>query len=939
MFRKKKTQENHHMVALTIVMMMMLVAIGADGTTEMQVGVILDMDSYIGKSSRVCISMALEDFYDDNNQSTVIIRPHYRDSENNDIQAASAAIDLLKNTEVMAILGPQQSSQAKFILDIAQKSKVPIISSATSSNLSPNAYNFFIHTAHSSSTQAQPIAAIIKSFGWREVMFIYEDSDFGRGLVPYLSDAMENITTQVILLPPSSSDDLIIQQLHNLKTMQTRVFVVHMLPTLASRFFKKADEAGMMTRGYAWIITDVLTILLSHLDPNDRKCMHGVIGMKPYIPQSKKLTHFHRRWRRRFHKEYPEMDKLFELDMFGIWWYDSVFALATSLQKVKTELSTTFTRPTKASTDLAAIGTSEMGAFLFSIIRNVTLKGLLSGNFHVINGQLQISAYEIVNLIGKEEKRIGFWNSKNGIISSHPSYNESMDYRTNKDDFGAIIWPGDTIEIPKGWEIPTSNDRKLRVGVPAKGGFVEFIQADIDPKTKKAKEVNGFCIDVFKAVVDALPYAIDYNFIPFENPDAQRSGDYNDLVYQLVREKFDMVVGDVTILRNRSLYVDFTTPYSESGVSMIVPVKVADEKNTWIFLRPLEMELWITTGAFFIYTGFVVWALEHRVNKEFRGPRNQQIGMIFWFSFSTLVFSHKEKMISNLSRFVVIVWVFVVLVLTSSYTASLASMLTIQSLEPTVSSISELKERGESVGYQDGSFVADMLKEMGFPEHKLKKYRTFKEYADALSSGSKHNGVSAIVDEIPYLKMLQAKNYNKYSMVGQTYKTAGFGFAFPQGSPMVADFSKAILKLIEGDTMRNISNKWNIGNEVQFSKKNNQVEPFDKLKLDSFKGLFLIAGLSSTCALVVFLLTFMYENKEILMSQGSIYQKFATIIRNFDEEKYQKSSRDSTTETVDDNRMCDEDHTIDSPTPTPSPSITVDHQAEGVVSPPNTRIQ
>ncbi|KAJ9543145.1 hypothetical protein OSB04_022852 [Centaurea solstitialis] len=923
MFTVKKTLKNHRVASLA--MMMMLVAIGAEnGTREVEVGVILDMDSYIGMSSRVCISMALEDFYDDHNESTTIIRPHYRDSENNDVQAASVAIDLMKNTQVMAILGPQQSSQANFILDIAKKSKIPIISSsATNPNLIPNANNFFIRTSHTSSTQAQPIAAIIKSFGWTEIVLVYEDSDFGKGLIPYLSDAMESINStpikHFVLLPPSSSDDLIVKQLHDLKTMQTRVFVVHMLPNLGSRFFKKADEVGMMARG---------------------KCMHGVIGVKPYIPPSKKLTNFNKRWRRRFQKEYPEMDRVFELDLFGIWWYDSVFALATSLEKVnKTELSTKFKRPTKGSTtDLASIGTSEVGEVLFSVIRNIRLKGMLSGDFEVVNGQLRIQAYEIVNVIGKEEKQIGFWNSKNGI-SRQSRYNESMDYTTNKDDLGAIIWPGDTIEIPKGWEIPTRNDRKLRVGVPAKGGFVEFIEAEKDPNTNITK-AKGFCIDVFKAVLESLPYDIDYKFIAFEDPDdAQSVGDYNDLVQQIFLKNFDMVVGDVTIRWNRSLYVDFTTPYSESGVSMIVPVKAADKKNAWIFMRPLEKELWITTAVFFVYTGFVVWALEHRVNKEFRGPRNQQIGMIFWFSFSTLVFSHKEKMISNLSRFVVIVWVFVVLVLTSSYTASLSSMLTLQSLEPTVSSIQELIERGDYVGYQDGSFVKGMLMEMGFPEAKLKKYANFTEYANALSSGSKHNGVSAIVDEIPYLKMFQAKNYNKYSMVGRTNKTEGFGFAFPKGSPMVADFSKAILKLIEGDGMRNISNTW-IGDELQSSKKSSdQVEPFKKLKLDSFIGLFVIAGLSSTCALVVFLFTFMYENKEVLTSQGSLYQKLAAIIRSFDEDKSHKPSKDSATETVDDSHMSVEDHTIDNTPPPTSPSISVDHQAEGSISPGSVPIQ
>lgn len=98
----------------------------------------------------------------------------------------------------------------------------------------------------------------------------------------------------------------------------------------------------------------------------------------------------------------------------------------------------------------------------------------------------------------------------------------------------------------------------------------------------------------------------------------------------------------MTIVANRSKFVDFTLPYTESGVSMVVPTEKDERKNAWIFMKPLTMDLWITTGVFFIFTGFVVWVLEHRINKEFRGPPHKQVGMIFWYSFSTLVFAHSK---------------------------------------------------------------------------------------------------------------------------------------------------------------------------------------------------------------------------------------------------------------------------------------------------------
>jgi ionotropic glutamate receptor len=114
------------------------------------------------------------------------------------------------------------------------------------------------------------------------------------------------------------------------------------------------------------------------------------------------------------------------------------------------------------------------------------------------------------------------------------------------------------------------------------------------------------------------------------------------IIPPLKMQKYDAVVGDTTIVANRSTYIDFTLPYSESGVSMVVLVKDNEKKNFWIFLKPLSLDLWLATFATFIFTGLVIWALEHRINNEFRGPPGQQLATIFWFSFSTLVFANSK---------------------------------------------------------------------------------------------------------------------------------------------------------------------------------------------------------------------------------------------------------------------------------------------------------
>ncbi|CDY31759.1 BnaA04g16950D [Brassica napus] len=390
------------------------------------------------------------------------------------------------------------------------------------------------------------------------------------------------------------------------------------------------------------------------------------------------------------------------------------------------------------------------------------------------------------------------------------------------------------------------------------------------------------------------------------------------------KRKWDAVVGDITITSNRSRYVDFTLPYTESGVSMIVPVRDNKNKNAWVFLKPWSLDLWITTGCFFVLIGFVVWLFEHRVNTDFRGPPHHQIGTSVCFSFSTMVFAHREKVVSNLARFVVVVWCFVVLVLTQSYTANLTSFLTVQSLQPTVTNVKDLISKGESVGYQEGTFVYDLLRDLNFPESQLKPFGSAEECDDLLSKGTSKGGIAAAFDEVPYLKDIVSEYCSKYAMVEPSFKTAGFkpsfktagfGFAFPKNSPMTGDISRAILKVTQSKEMSLIENKW--FNRLNLASDCPDQDTADlssnRLSVSSFWGLFLIAGVASFLALFVFVALFLYEHRHTLCSnsEGSIWRKLKSLFRIFDE-------KDIRSHTFKSNAV----HNVSSPiTPcTPSPS-------------------
>uniref|UniRef100_A0A2P2Q6R7 Ionotropic glutamate receptor C-terminal domain-containing protein n=1 Tax=Rhizophora mucronata TaxID=61149 RepID=A0A2P2Q6R7_RHIMU len=292
--------------------------------------------------------------------------------------------------------------------------------------------------------------------------------------------------------------------------------------------------------------------------------------------------------------------------------------------------------------------------------------------------------------------------------------------------------------------------------------------------------------------------------------------------------------------------VEFTQPYAESGLSMIVPAKF--EESAWGFVKPFTWELWLITGAILIYTVFIVWLLEHQMNPEFQGPRKHQICTALWFTFSSLFFAHREKIHSSLTRVVVVVWLFVALILSSSYTASLTSMLTVKQLQPNPAEINWLLRNNLTVGCDGDSFVRNYLQNvLTFNPEKIQNVSSEYKYDGEFKS----NSISASFLELPYQKVFINHYCNKYIATTPIYRFGGLGFVFQKGSPIAIDFSIAILQLSENGEREKLEKKWFASSpECSSTAADSKIE---SLSLQSFRGLFVISGVTSTICFLVFL--------------------------------------------------------------------------------------
>ena len=84
--------------------------------------------------------------------------------------------------------------------------------------------------------------------------------------------------------------------------------------------------------------------------------------------------------------------------------------------------------------------------------------------------------------------------------------------------------------------------------------------------------------------------------------------------------------------------------------------------------------------------------------------------------------------------------------------------------------------------------------------------------------------------------------------------------AIPKGSPLLGDISKAILDIVQGETIIQIGNKWRVPYE-KYSNVLTESVP-DQLTTDRFKAPFMLSVVVSTSALLIVVIIYLHEKEK-----------------------------------------------------------------------------
>ncbi|KAF9678496.1 hypothetical protein SADUNF_Sadunf07G0041000 [Salix dunnii] len=750
------------------------------------IGGVIDCNTRVGREEKIAMDIAVQDVYSSTGHN---LTTHIQDLSGKSVRAASSAFHLSQNRKLLAIVGSLTWQQAALVSEMNEKdNELPVISLITAiSPIIPEEKLPVISMYQDTSFEMNCISSIISYFKWTKVIALYEDrSSYSNdlGIITLLSNSLRvsGVELEHYSMFPAFSfltdpNTTIQRELNILRSKQSRVFVLLQSSlTLTTLLFEKAKEMGMMGKGYVWITADGITSLLDSVDSSVVTSMQGVIGFKTYFSvTTAPFRKFEVKFRRKFRAEYPEEDSS-RPSVFALRAYDAIQTIAKSAKMLQEK------------------------NYSKTLIQHI-----LSSDFDGLSGRIQFKNYklsevpvfQIVNIVGKSYRELGFWSSKFGFTNSLIKHNSEENTSISTEEvLGPVYWPDGRTLVPHGLsETGIGEERRtqLRIAVPATSMFNQFVKVSHD-ENQNVTLITGFSINVFEAVVKCLQYPLLYDMVPFH-------GSYDDMVTAVSEKIYDAAVGDIVITANRHQLIEFSQPYVQSGLVTVVVMKSDKSHQSLMFLRPFTKKMWILMAAMTVYTGFVVWVIEHEKNEEFRGSPARQMGTILWFSFSTIVFSQRESLRSQWSRLLLLPWFFLILIVTSTYTANLTSMLQAPPSTPSEIDITLLRNTNAAIGYDGNSFTLWYLeKVLSFKAENIKRIASIDDFENSLSSGL----IRAAFLFTPHAKILVAKYCKGLTMTGPTYNLSGFGFVFPRGSPLALNISEAIIYLTQNGELQKL---------------------------------------------------------------------------------------------------------------------------------------
>ena len=310
-------------------------------------------------------------------------------------------------------------------------------------------------------------------------------------------------------------------------------------------------------------------------------------------------------------------------------------------------------------------------------------------------------------------------------------------------------------------------------------------------------ERKGFSIELWNEICKNLE--MDYEWVELNSA--------NEIINSITEGKTEVGVGAISVTFNRELTVDFSHPFYESGLQILV--NKSDDSSgsllgvlktfiSWNVIIPMIIVLIVI----FIISN-LIWFFERKINSS-QWPENYKPGIIesVWFTITTMLAGGTDNKgpLGIGGRIITIIWMIASTILISFVTATLTTNMTVNKLNSKIDGPEDLP--GLNVATIKGSNTCEWLKKKNINVVEL-------ENITACISKLKTNKVDAVVYDAPILQYELSKyNSDKINLVGPIFNRQYYAFPIKENDVLVQKINQVLLKLHENGFIIDLRRKY-----------------------------------------------------------------------------------------------------------------------------------
>ncbi|OQR68400.1 glutamate receptor [Tropilaelaps mercedesae] len=366
---------------------------------------------------------------------------------------------------------------------------------------------------------------------------------------------------------------------------------------------------------------------------------------------------------------------------------------------------------------------------------------------------------------------------------------------------GATWDPTDGILRPKGDDAP----KEMEFSVS--GMTLKVVTVPNEPYTIINSSLTGqdrfygYAIDLIKMLAERANFTPEF-YIAADGAYGSHIGGgvWNGMIGDLMKHKADIAIVDLTTTAERESVVDFTTPFMNTGISILLRIPEMQPPSLFSFLHPFSIVVWFYTLTVYILTTLAIyvlgrftpyeWVPSHPCDPDSE-PENSfgDLNNCFWFTMGSIMQQGSDLVPRAVStRTLASLWYFFCLILISSYTANLAAFLTAARMSSPIENANDLaKQTDIAYGAKDGGSTQRFFQNSNNSVYK-RMWAYMESQKPSVFPKTNEEGIQRVLKgdyaylmEVTSIDYLAERNCN-LTRIGDLLDSKGYGIATPQGN-------------------------------------------------------------------------------------------------------------------------------------------------------------